>query len=650
MFLVGMVALLLGSCTDSYDYSPAGAAGTEVYFDNSQSSTIEVDKNGSSFDIMVNRIKTDGELTVPLTFTPGEGNVFTVPSQVTFADGQATAAIHVTYNSADIHYGTYSGGTITLGGDVDTTYGIGSFTFKAGATQWVDFTANKSMGTMRDDAITSIFQFTGGAPTWNVHIRKSAIEEGMYEIVNPYEEWYNNEKEAADQSGSTCAFTYDASSNHEWVINAKDPDFVYLEECHTGMKYVGEDGYGEFSLIGTPYLIMQNSRENFAGKTDDEIMEIVKQQRPQFFGTLKDGVFTFPEQAVCIALAGLQDGEYLEGAKNGLFAVSLPGNVIADYAVAADYVGRFTDTNNQDYATLSLTLGADVASVKYALVSSTESVDATAQGIIDGSVASAEATASGNVNVAFGESGKYNLVCVIYNAAGESVGTSSFTFTLKSSKETEVAYKDIAAGTLTIGAKDYSQQLFNQTVGTITRGDAMEVESVLSQSTADATQFRLSPWLPVTDEKGNSIDTHLDFTVDADGNIYVSMQESGLIGQNQDGSDDPIVISDLISYFGGPDSQQGQKFFENGWGSAYNADEQLYEFVVLYHSSSSDGAYAAELDTYQVLDELEGAALKQAIAHAKKVAAERKYIFKPGKAHKFNMNLYKNYKTATRIK
>lgn len=618
MFLVGIIALLFGSCTDSYDYTPAGAAGVEAYFDNSQPSTIEVSKSANSFGITVSRIKTDGELTVPLTFTPGEGNVFTVPSSVTFADGQAQATINITYNPDDINYGTYTGGTITLGEGIDTTYGIGTFTFKAGATEWADFSNNKSMGLMREDALTTWFSWNGGTPIWDVHIQKSVINEGMYRIVEPYSDMFNQEQEA----GNTDA-TYDTASEHYWVINATDPDYVYLETCHTGLDL----GYGEITLTSMVQYFLDNNE----GLTVDRI----KQQRPDLFGTLKDGVITMPTQSLAAAMANYNDGQFVYAGNNGLFAVALPGNIIADYSLEAAYKGRFTDDTNTDYATIALTLGSDVASVKSALVAATADVNTTAQGIIDGSVASVEAKASGNIQLAFGESGKYNLVSVIYNAAGETVGTQSFTFDLKSSKDNVEVYNDIAAGTLTIGAEDLSEAVFSQKAGVISK-EPIELESVLSQSTSDPTKFRLKPYLPIDE----SLSTTLDFTVDADGYIYVDNQVSGLQGRNQNGQTENIVMSDLITYVGGPDSQNAQRWLD--YASKYESDEDIYYFNMLYHSPTGDGAYAFELDMYEVLDRNEAAAIQKAFAAAKKAAASHKYIYRSEAQRGFKLGNFGN--------
>ena len=618
LFLVSLVALVLGACTNDFDYTPAKVSGTEVYFSNNQDSVITISKTASNFIIQLHRVDTKGELTVSLSYAPGEGNIFTVPAQVTFADGSADAPIDITYDPAKAEYGVYTGGTISVVGDgLDSTYGITTLSFKAGANEWIDIPTDKSIGKMRDDAITAIFKFTDGTPVWDIKIQKSAVKEGMYNIVNPYEDWYTQEAEAAKKDGSACAFNYDSSVDHNWVIDATDPNAVYLKECHTGLSYVAEPGVGELSLCGTPWMILMNSRSQFPDKTDEQIMEMVKQQFPQYFGVMKDGVITFPKQAVCIAGSELQDGSYLSAAKNGLFAIALPGNIIADYALTAEYQGRFTDVDNNDYATFNLTLGDDVALVKYALVASSNAT-ATANGIIDGSIEAAEATASGSVNVAYTETGNYTLVCVIYNGAGEAVGTEGFEYKLKSSKDgsAEESYKEVASGTYTIGYKDLSSNFWKKPNGMIV-DEALEQEAILSQGTVDPTKFKISPYLV----EGYD----LYFSVDEDGVITVEPQKTGVPDKNYE-----ILVADLYTWMLEVDANFAAQLDQYGWHSNYKADEDVYNFILNFCTRTSEGPGnfgITELDTYEVLDR-DASAAKAAMASAKKIAAERKYIFR----------------------
>lgn len=590
MVLVSLVAFAISSCTSDYDYTGAPKVANEVYFSNTQQSKIELSKSNSSFVVTLHRVETKGELTVLLNYTPDEGSIFSVPNHVTFADGEAEAPITITYNPEDLQYGTYNGGTISVANeDYDTTYGIGSFTFKAGATEWMDINTNKSIGAFRDDAISTLLGIE--PPTFDVKIQKSVVEEGKYRILNPYKAW-------ADEYAEKNEATYD-DADHYWIINATDPDYVYMEPCETGVDL----GLG--AVTATSFVANYLSQ----GVTLDKI----KAAKPELFGKLEKGVITMPAKSLLLLMG--DKGYY--GGTNGLFSVALPGNVIANYSVEAAYKGRFTDANDNDFAQVTMTLSNDVAKVKYALVPASSDLNATVSGIIDGSVASEEVSASGDVQVPFDETGKYVLVMVLYNANDEAVGSDVLNLSLKSSKDAAEVWNDVAAGTVTIGVKSYGSIFYQEDPGVL-MGKPVVTEGVLSQSGSDPTKFRITPF---ADDK-----TPLEFTVAEDGTITVETQETGL--GTQDGT--AILVTDIVTYFGA-DSDNGKLFASKGFISKYDSSKKLYTFFNAY-TNASDNLYAFESDTFEVTGEGE-AKVHAAFAKAKKAAAHHSAVIS-AKAHK----------------
>lgn len=590
MVLLSLVAFAISSCTSDYDYTGASKVANEVYFSNAQQSKIELSKSNSSFVITLHRVKTEGEQTVLLNYTPDEGSIFSVPNHVTFADGKAEAPITITYNPENLQYGTYNGGTISVASeDCDTTYGIGSFTFKAGATEWMDITSNKSMGAFRDDAISSLLGID--PPTFDVKIQKSVVEEGKYRILNPYKAW-------ADEYAEKNEATYD-DADHYWIINATDPDYVYVEPCETGVDL----GLG--AVTATSFVANYLSQ----GVTLDKI----KAAKPELFGKLEKGVITMPAKSLLLIMG---DKMYY-GGTNGLFSVALPGNVIADYSIKAAYKGRFTDANDNDFAQVTMTLSNDVAKVKYALVPASSDLNATVSGIVDGSVASQEVSASGDVQVPFDETGKYVLVMVMYNANDEAVGSDVLNLSLKSSKDAAEVWNDVAAGTVTIGVKSYGSILFKKDPGVL-MGEPVVTEGVLSQSGSDPTKFRITPFAV---EKAP-----LEFTVAEDGSITVETQETGLA--TQDGT--AILVTDIVTYLGA-DTDTGKLFASKGFISKYDNSKKLYTFFNVY-TDASDNAFAFESDTFEVTDE-GNAKIHAAFAKAKKAAAHHSAVVS-AKAHK----------------
>ena len=590
MVLLSLVAFAISSCTSDYDYTGAPKVANEVYFSNTQQSKIELSKSNSSFVVTLHRVETKGELTVLLNYTPDEGSIFSVPNHVTFADGEAEAPITITYNPEDLQYGTYNGGTISVANeDYDTTYGIGSFTFEAGATEWMDINTNKSTGAFRDDAISSLLEID--PPTFDVKIQKSVVEEGKYRILNPYKAW-------ADEYAEKNEATYD-DADHYWIINATDPDYVYVEPCETGVDL----GLG--AVTATSFVANYLSQ----GVTLDKI----KAAKPELFGKLEKGVITMPAKSLLLIMG---DKMYYGGI-NGLFSVALPGNVIADYRVEAAYKGRFTDANDNDFAQVTMTLSNDVAKVKYALVPASSDLNATVSGIVDGSVASQEVSASGDVQVPFDETGKYVLVMVMYNANDEAVGSDVLNLSLKSSKDAAEVWNDVAAGTVTIGVKSYGSILFQKDPGVL-MGEPVVTEGVLSQSGSDPTKFRITPFAV---EKAP-----LEFTVAEDGSITVDTQETGLA--LQDGT--AFLVTDIVTYFGA-DTDNGKLFASKGFISKYDNSKKFYTFFNIY-TDASDNAFAFESDTFEVTDE-GNAKIHAAFTKAKKAAALHSAVVS-AKAHK----------------
>lgn len=609
--LVGILAAALSACSSDFDYTGAAVPANQVYFSNTEPSTIQIDKNAGSFNITLHRVDSVGQLTVPLTFTPGEGNIYTVPASVTFADGSKTADIKVTYDPATAKYGSYTGGTIAVSGaDIDNTYGLSSYTFTAGATEWVDFAENKSVGSYREDMLTSLFKVEN--VVYDVKIQKSIVNEGMYRMVNVYSKNYPYNEDG----------DYDTSKDYYWVINATDPDHVYFETYNSEMAW----SYGQFSFTSMVAYFLSK------GNTQEKI----KQAKPELFGTLKNGIITMPAKSMLVSMANYNDGEWLYGNPNGKLAVALPGYTIADYSVEAAFKGRFTDASDNDFATFTLTLGSDVASVKCALAAPGDDVDKVASGIADGSVKSVSATASGDVELPFTDSGDYTLVVVTYNANGDVVGTYTVGQKLKSSKEAVEQFTDIASGTFTIGAEDKSTMVSDEAWGLLLKQTVTQ-EAVLSQSQSDPTHFKLTPFLSEDSKYA------LSFTVDANGTIVVDGVETGL--STEAGLPGMLMASDIVTYVGA-DTDNGKAFAANGGASTYDSANNLYTFVLYYYVG--DGAYGLEKETFKV--ENSGAkALAKAIAKAKRAAKAKRGAHRNIQA-KGHLRLLKHNTASLRLK
>ncbi len=572
--VAALVTVAMAACTSDYEYdTPEALKGAQVYFSNTLPSKIEVNKESGNFDVTLSRQNTEGELTVPLMFTADEGNIYTVPSTVTFADGEATANIHITFNPDDLVYGNYVGGTISFDADnFSTPYGATSYQFKAGASAYEDVEGGK--GKFRDGLISALYGIE--VLEYDVQIQKDAHTPGIYRVVAPYGQkgW----------SGANPWYTaFDENeSNTDMIIDATDPDFVYIKGTfNTGVTLNSSDGV--LSAISYVQYLLDNGNS----------LDLIKSKKPELFGTFKDGVFTFPAKSILLYFGS--GGDLYYGNTDGMLRVAMPGVVLKDYSVGVEYLGRMTDTNDKDNAVFNLTFGADVTTVKYALVKEGEDLNKTASGIIDGSVEATEISEAGRVEVPFEESGNYYLVTVSYEN-GEAKGADATPITLKSSKDAEEQFEEVAYGVFTLGVEDFSGLFFPEEgpmgcfLEKIGGTSPYPSEATLLQSKSDPTHFRITPWL---------IDGYdFDFTWNKEtGVISVSNNNSGVTG-NEAG--DKIIVDDVATIIGDPDASAA--------GVLNSYHENVFTFNLVYHLGND--IFAMEKETFEITATAENAAKK----------------------------------------
>ena len=93
MALTALFAVIgLVSCS-SDDYQMVGKPdNAQVYFSSDMTTEFNIDEGQNSVDVEVRRVKTAGALTVNIE-TSDEAGLFTVPSSVSFADGEDVAKL-----------------------------------------------------------------------------------------------------------------------------------------------------------------------------------------------------------------------------------------------------------------------------------------------------------------------------------------------------------------------------------------------------------------------------------------------------------------------------------------------------------------------------------------------------------------------------
>lgn len=404
--LVAVMGLTLASCVNEYEYDAATSEGSKVYFSKDLAATVDVSFEANSFQVAVNRTSTDGELSVPVTVTMSEESIFTpAASNVTFANGEATAYLTFTYDPAKVEYGKYDDIAVTISDATQvTTYGLSTYAFKAGKTEWKLMEENNGMGTYRDDLMTT---FGAEPQIINVKIYESVVTAGKYRIEAPYDpegdfgknKMWSSEEEAKEEYNPTGEISVDL------VIDASDPKFVWFPEFDSGYNYEGD----AISFLSYIQFYMDNGYD----------MDFLKSKVPQYFGKMEDNVITMPVKSVLFAFSR-EPWNFTND--NGLFAIALPGATIGDFSLETSYKGIFTDAASKVYAVTEVKLGDDATNVKAVVMPADADASAVADAIAAGELEGVDIIdGANNVPIPEDLSGKLQVIIVVLN--GKSVKT-----------------------------------------------------------------------------------------------------------------------------------------------------------------------------------------------------------------------------------
>lgn len=303
--ILSVVALGLAAtftaCSDDDDVNVLGDE-FEVpgaYFKPQYDSEKVLGETDSQFEVPVSRANGEGAGVANIAFTVASksdnNNVFSIPSQVAFADGETTAMIPVSFNVADMTPMIVYNLEISIADGKETPYTLNSVKYAVSYVPWADL--GKCIYT---DYFVGTF-FGVQDLSYEVSIQEHPQMPGLYRLVNPYGAAY-----PYNEPGD-----YDATENHYLYINASDPNAVFFSDrdgkpAHffSGMNW----GYGEF--IMTNFVTYYLTRDDEANAADN-------------YGILKDGKIWFPN-----TLCGMTDynngGLYNRVLEEDQYTVILP--------------------------------------------------------------------------------------------------------------------------------------------------------------------------------------------------------------------------------------------------------------------------------------------------------------------------------------
>lgn len=170
-------------------------------------------------------------------------------------------------------------------------------------------------------------------------------------------------------------------------------------------------GYGEFTFFSIAGLLVA---QGYPADAEG------------YYGTVKNGVITFPKSSLLIAMGSSDDLYY--GNVNGKFKLVLPGGVDGDYSVSAQLAGIIDYVGGVKKAVAEVTMGKDVKTVKVAVISGADvetAVEAIEAGELEGVVTLNYSEQAQTADFTLVEEGTYSIVAVAYDKEGEAQETVS---------------------------------------------------------------------------------------------------------------------------------------------------------------------------------------------------------------------------------
>ena len=405
MALLSVMALTLGSCTEEYEYSGAKAEGQQVYFSNALGSTVNLSNTESSYALTLNRIDTSSELTVNLTLSD-ESGIYSIPSSVTFAQGDSAVQFNLSYDPAKLEYDVFNDVTIAIAdADYTTPYGNSAYTFSAGMPSPYVLLGT---GTFADNNL-------GLSGYAEVEIYQNQNNPNEIRVMHPYDDYVEYFTEKGEKTFPDLV-----------------PEYLQLYIMNKGDMFPSgatatEDGLVYFDQAYIGFILFSDS-ENCTQILHPSMLSGLPVEYNRVLDWQDDGT---PGQ---IQLAPYYM-DHIEGnsvygqslaAQNGGIIITFPGFDPKDYTVEVSYLGAFSSADGDSYAMGNVTLGEDIEEAKVAVVEGNDANAALAQ-VISGAVETVTVTESGEVRVPCKYSGACTMVAIGY-AEGEMQAYDAATF------------------------------------------------------------------------------------------------------------------------------------------------------------------------------------------------------------------------------
>lgn len=426
-----VLALLAGftSCNDDDAYAP-GEASDGVYFPTDDALEVNLDRNLDYFEVIVSRLGQTAAATYQLT-GDADPEVFTLPTSVTFAEGENSTKVKVGYTGANMAMDkAYPVKLAFAPGTLISTYGYESLEM---AVTYPAPWKTIGKGMYRDVfilALTKLSQQEDFNPTWECELQQHEIDPLRFRWKSPYGKEFAKFC-AANGVGELEASEYDSKEQYNIEFLCGESGYVVIPLQSTGFQFFSDGVANVCNDAGLDYptndyqtIIAHEpekcgtARWGIAKVKDEETGEETE------INTILN-VFAVPK--TCLVNFEGSNDLYIGG--NGNQWVR-EGVEIKDYAISIKYDGVLTAPTEVTYAHASINLGKDIAKATAGMLyvadleEGTE-LEAAIQAVRSGAVPGKELTEKNNPEVlfAFEGSGKYAIAVIAYNEDGEEVAT-----------------------------------------------------------------------------------------------------------------------------------------------------------------------------------------------------------------------------------
>lgn len=345
---VAAIAALTACTTEEY-VPVTPPTGAQVYISAENPSTVTLSRQSESFSLSVLRVDDSADASYIVEVTDSNKVFFSkelTEVEVSFAKGEKESSVVIPVNQDKLTDGSSYELDFRIKDDEATTvYGLNSFAMLVVLPEPYVLLGT---ATLHEDFVTTFFGVDAGT-AWECEVYENSNVPGVLYFKNAFTSEY-----PFNDPGDYV------TEDRYFRVNVADPDKVYVPAQKLGFDW----GYGEFAVAS--YISAY-----FGGDTDN-------------WGTLKNGVITFPQKGILIQMADYNDGGWYRSNGSGAFVIHLPGAILTDYSVEASYSGMFVDPEGNAEPVIDIKAGDDVASVNYLIISQDQDVYAAFEGIMAG--------------------------------------------------------------------------------------------------------------------------------------------------------------------------------------------------------------------------------------------------------------------------